>query len=164
MIYYSSATGFKTVGFNLHFANGIAISGNQVLVSSVKDDKIIVSEIHGDTLIMSPQPIACSKGMDNISFENENTAWIPAHTSMGKYMMYAVTKTTGYDLLKSPGSVNKIDFAARTCEPLFTHNGAVISAVSTVVKHGETLYLSPVFEACIVAVTPAENGSYSLEP
>lgn len=163
IIYYSKATGFKTVGFNLRFANGIAISGNQLVVSAVQDDKMIVSEIHNDTLIMDPQAIACGKGMDNISFENANTAWVPAHTSMGKYMMYAAAKTTGYDLLKSPGSVNKIDFAARTCEPVFTHNGAVISAVSTVVKHDETLYLSPIFDAFVVAVTPDENGTYKLE-
>lgn len=163
VVYYRKEIGFKTVGFNFRFANGIATNGTQLLVSAVLENKIVVSEIHGDNLIMEPQPIGTGKGMDNVRFDTGTVAYAPAHTSMGKYMMYAVTKSTGIDLLKSPIVVKRLDVSARTSETLFEHNGDVISAVSSVVKHGDKLYLAQVFDPFIVEVSPDAAGNYSLD-
>jgi|GEM_PF-5124551 len=167
VIRWKNGEGFSEAKDGFVFANGIAYTGERLLVTDVMSRSLHVYRIReGGKLEKEKKIGAAEKGLDNISLVNANTALVPAHTSILKFVAYSkrqISATPADDDNKhSPFSVFMFDLANGTSKTICEHDGTQIDAVSSAIIYNNKLYLAQIFEPYLLAVDLDASGMAQL--
>lgn len=131
----------------LSYANGVAAgSYRQVYVSTVRGNQFISYRLNEKGNSFGEKKIIAKlKGLDNISFVNENEALVPAHLNQ-----YAFLKHYKNAEKFSPSVVYKVNLQTGKTDVVYSNNGSQISGASTAIQYKDKLYISQVFEPFIL--------------
>jgi arylesterase/paraoxonase len=138
-------TNWKQVGDKLAYANGVGVVGNRLYVTGTQE-KTIHSYTIEPSGLSNRVDLPALKGADNITFSCGKVI-TAAHLDFIKFIGH-VKKSEK----KSPSMVYSVDMKTQELDTLFLDNGYVLSASSTGLIVGDSLYVSQVFDPFIVAV------------
>lgn len=140
---------WTVVAIGFAYANGIAVQHcpvDKVFLSTTRSDKLFSMQNVGDNIDWYyPKEIAKLKGLDNISFINENEVLVTAHLNQVAFMKHA-----GNSQKKSPSVVYRVNITTGKYSTVYANDGSGISAASTALYYMGKLYVSQVFEPFIL--------------
>ncbi len=127
----------------LSYANGVvAGSYRQIYVSTVTGNQLLsYTQNEKGNNFGEKKVIAKLKGLDNISFVNENEILVTSHPSLYKFLKHFKNSKK-----KSPSVVYKVNLKTGEVKNIFSDDGSQISGASTAVSYNGKLYISQVFE------------------
>jgi len=144
-ILHYDGSAWKQVGDKLAYANGVGVLGERLYVTGTQE-KAVHSYRINTTELTDRRDIAGVKGADNITFHNGKLV-TATHLDFLKFIGHAGDATK-----KSPCMVLQIDLDSQRIDTLLVDNGYVISAASTGLIYGDSLYVAQVFDPFILAV------------
>jgi len=144
-VMHFDGTIWKQVGDKLAYANGVGVVGNRLYVTGTQEKTIHFYTIEPSGLT-NRVDLPAIKGADNITFSCGKLI-TAAHLDFIKFIGH-VKKSEK----KSPSMVYSVDMKTQKLDTLFLDNGNVLSASSTGLIVGDSLYVSQVFDPFIVAV------------
>jgi arylesterase / paraoxonase len=127
------------------YANGVGVHGDRLYVTGTQEKHVIVYKIGPDGL-SERQDISAIKGSDNITF-HKGRLISTSHLDFLAFMRHV-----GRSDKRSPCMVYSLALASQRLDTLFTDNGQVISAASTGLIFGDSLYIAQVFDPFVLAV------------
>ena len=131
------------------YANGIAVQHcpfDKVLLSTTRGDRLYSLQNVGDNVDWYyPKEIAHLKGLDNITFINDNEVLVTAHLNQVAFMKHA-----GDPKKISPSVVYRVNITTGQSTAIYANDGSAISAASTALYYKGKLYISQVFEPFIL--------------
>lgn len=137
----------------LAFPNGVIRLGNQLIVSTTRQNKIISYDLDslGRTIRGSRKTVAKAPGWDNLSQVNDSILLCTAHIKPLKFLSH-YKNSSHY----SPVAVFVVNVKNHNAELLFYTNGSIISAGSTAIFFDGYLYISQVFDPFIAKISLAK--------
>jgi len=143
-----AATGFS-------YANGIAINhcpSDYVLLSTIRSNKLyMLKNSDDDKNLYIPRVIAKLKGLDNITFINDNEILVTAHLRQIAFLKhYKDAKNI------SPTVVYRVNINTGEYKAVYSNDGSDISAGSTALYYNKKLYISQVFEPFLLKCDAAD--------
>lgn len=152
VVHYNGSRFIKSTP-RLAYPNGVIRSGNQLIVSTTRQNKIIsyTLDSEGMAIPRSSKTIAVATGWDNLSRVNDTLLLCTAHVEPIKFLKHY--KHTNQ---LSPVAVYVINLAQNKAELLFYTDGSIISAGSTAIFYEGYLYICQVFEPFIVKISMAK--------
>lgn len=140
---------WSIVSTGFAYANGIAVQHcphDKLLLSTSRSDRLYSLQNVGDHVDWYyPKKIAKLKGLDNISFINENEILVTAHLNQVAFMKHA-----GNSKKISPSVVYRVNIVTGKHSAIYANDGSSISAASTALYYKGKLYISQVFEPFIL--------------
>jgi hypothetical protein len=133
----------------IRYANGVAVSENRLFVAGVLDEAIheFMRDPSTGDVGARIREIPIGSGVDNLMWSGPQLI-AAAHPSLVRFLLHAEDESRN-----SPSELYRVD--PRTDPPavelVHSNDGSVISGASTGVEYGDTLYISQVFGAGIVA-------------
>lgn len=149
ILHYDGNT-WHQVGDKLAYANGVGVLGNRLYVTGTQEKAVHSYGIEGKSLV-DRKDIPAIKGADNITFYNGKLV-TAAHLDFVKFIGHA-----GKSTKKSPCMVYQIDLETQQLDTLFMDNGPVISAASTGLIYGDSLYVAQVFDPFILSIKVVDS-------
>lgn len=132
------------------YANGVAIKGDTLYLSTVRSNRIYQYKIDDDgNLDVEKRTELCKiKGMDNLMFNGDNKLITTSHPCMFKFVGHAINSHK-----LSPSVVYEIELQKNdTKKVLFSDDGSRISTASTALIYKNKLYVAQVFEPFILEI------------
>ena len=131
------------------YANGIAVQhcpSDKVLLSTTRSNKLFSLQNVGDNVDWYyPNVITKLKGLDNITYINENEVLVTAHLNQVAFIKHAKNPNK-----ISPSVVYRVNILTGKYIAIFANDGKAISAASTALYYNGKLYVSQVFEPFIL--------------
>lgn len=127
------------------YANGIAIShcpSDYVLLSTIRSNKLYMLKNTTDNEDQYiPKTIAKLKGLDNITFINDNEILVTAHLNQIAFLKHYKDPKNN-----SPTVVYRVNINTGEDPAIYSNDGSDISGGSTALYYKGKLYISQVFE------------------
>ncbi|MCF8257952.1 MAG: hypothetical protein K9J06_10370 [Flavobacteriales bacterium] len=133
------------VGDRLAYANGVGVKDDRLFVTGTQEKSVLSYHITSEGL-SERRDMPVIKGADNITF-HEGTLVGVAHLDFLAFLRHKdhVEK-------KSPCAVYAMGLDGQRTDTLFIDNGHILSAASTGLIVGDSLYVAQVFDPFIIAV------------
>jgi hypothetical protein len=156
MVFYRPENKKWEIGANRFcYANGIAAvhcPADYVLLSTSRSNKLYKLQNVGDNKVWYfPKVIAKLKGLDNITFLNENEVLVTAHLKQ-----IALVKHVKDAKNFSPTVVYRVNITNGKYKVVYANNGSDISAGSTALYYKGKLYISQIFEPFLLKCDAAD--------
>ncbi len=146
MVHYSQTTKqWDVIAYGFTYANGIALpncSSDYIIFSTVRSNKLYsLKPSKNNPEQYSRKTIARLKGLDNITFLNNDEILVTAHLRQIAYLNhYKDPKNI------SPTVVYKVNLVTGKRSAVYSNNGSAICGASTALYYKGKLYLAQVFE------------------
>ncbi len=131
------------------YSNGIAVHNcpiDFVLLSTTRSNKLYKLQNTSDNKdIYLPKTIAKLKGLDNITFINDNEILVTAHLHQ-----YALIKHSINSKNLSPTVVYRVNISTGEYKAVYSNDGSDISGGSTALYYNGSLYISQIFDPFIL--------------
>ncbi|MDX2002600.1 MAG: hypothetical protein SFW35_09210 [Chitinophagales bacterium] len=125
---------------HLAYANGIALTGDTLLVAATQRKHLVKFDVsNGGLQEMKRWKIA--DGLDNISLADSRHVLIAAHPKAGKFIKHAKNASA-----LSPGIIYGVDLTNGNTSIIYTTNGKAISGNSVALFANEAIFVGQVFE------------------
>lgn len=140
---------WAVVANKLVYANGVKINqcnDEDIVLSTIRSNKLYLMQQNVKSKLgYSMKTLARLKGLDNITFLNDNEVLVTAHLRQIKFLKhYKNTKNL------SPTVVYKVNINSGKTEVVYSNNGTEICGASTALVYKGKMYLSQVFEPFIL--------------
>ncbi len=154
--YQPESQKWNIVAKGISYANGIAINhcpSDYVILSTVRSNKLYMLQYHPNALIRNKKDssddtdsyfiktIAKLKGLDNITFINDNEVLVTAHLRQVAFLKHAKDPKN-----HSPTVVYQVNINTGEYKAIYSNDGSDISTGSTALNYNKKLYISQVFE------------------
>lgn len=152
IVHYNGNSFIKSIP-RLAYPNGVIRSGNQLIVSTTRQNKIFSYTLDewGKAIPGTQKTIAVAKGWDNFSRVNDSLLLCTAHIQPIKFLKHYRKSNR-----LSPIAVFVINLYKKNAEILFYTDGSIISAGSTALFYGGYLYVCQVFDPYIAKISLAK--------
>ena len=141
VVYYdANRRSFRRVVSHLGAANGIFFEGGKLFVADGLKRNLLVYDVAKDGSVTTSVPVRVSRFLDNVTPVGNRKLLIPSHTNPCKLLRHMKSPAS----VRSPFAVYEVDTASGGVREVMHHDGSLISAVSTVVAHNGSLYLSQI--------------------
>ncbi len=135
---------WSAVGDRLKYANGVGVKNDRLYISGTQEKSVISYTINVDGTHSDRKEIPSLKGNDNITFY-EGKLITTAHLDFMKFLKHVKNENK-----LSPCIVYSIDLKTEKVDTLYYDNGSTLSAASTGLVYGESLYVAQVFNPFIL--------------
>jgi hypothetical protein len=149
--YYDAKTGLsKIVKKKLAYANGLAVKGNKLYISTTQKKDLLEMEIAENGDLTQIRKLPGVKGMDNITIF-ENYLIIPCHPKFMKFIKHMKNADKF-----SPAEVYAFNLENGKFAKIFNDSGENISAPATALYYKGNLYIGQVFNNHLLKVSIPE--------
>jgi len=144
---------WKRVGDPLSYANGVGVKGDRLYVTGTQEQTVHRYRITANGIV-DRSDIPAIKGNDNITFYNGRLV-TTAHSDFMAFIRHVKQ-----DSKPSPCIAYAVDLSTGKLDTLFADDGSTLSAASTGLIVGDSLYLAQVFNPFLLVV-PLTGSTFS---
>lgn len=134
----------------MSYANGVAVRGDKVYVSSVQSNRIFQYDRASDGSLSNRKDLCEIPGLDNLTF-NGNNLVTTSHPKTVKFVKHA--KKTAKP---SPSVIYQVNLDKPEPKIIYEDDGTQISAASTGLVYKGKLYIAQVFDSFVLEVEPVD--------
>lgn len=141
---------WQQVGDKLRYANGVGVRNGRIFITGAQESTVVSYLMKEDGTYSDKIQIPSMKGNDNITFYGDKLV-TTAHLDFLKFLKHVKDGDE-----PSPCAVYSIDLHTNALETLYLDQGTVMSAASTGLVYNGKLYVSQIFNPCILEI-PLNN-------
>jgi hypothetical protein len=150
--YNASEKKWKIIATGFSYANGIATKNctDPLLLSTSRGDRLY--SLKNSDGKYNVEQIVKLKGLDNITYLNDNEILITAHLHELAFLKHAKDSKNN-----SPSVVYRVNIKTGQADAIYANDGSEISGGSTALFYNGKLYISQIFEPFILKCSLEKN-------
>ncbi|MBL0912043.1 MAG: hypothetical protein IBJ09_06685 [Bacteroidia bacterium] len=141
---YKNCEDYRKTRYKVAYPNGLAFHNSDLFISTTRQNKVL--RYPGGNMDLKPEKVAVAVGGDNITV-SRNELLVTAHLRPLLFLKHRKDPA-----VRSPSTVYAIHPQSGERRVLYADDGSRISAASTAIRIGNTLYLCQVFDDFILRV------------